>query len=152
VLTATAYLRMSRVLAWSCLAAGLLAAATAGAQERKAYKYVDEKGNVVYSQNPPPGKDAKQIGIAPAHRGEGGSTARGPYDDPNRYSTDRQDQYSGSTREGQKAAEEAQKKRLADLEAQCNRDRGTDCKNPETLRLLESNQVPGGRRYPSSGR
>lgn len=144
--------RMSRVFAWSCLAAGLLAAATADAQERKAYKYVDEKGNVVYSQNPPAGKDAKQIGIAPAHRGEGGSTARGPYDDPGRYSHDRQNQYSDAMRERQKAAEEAQKKRLAALEAQCNRDRGTDCKNPETLRLIESNQMPGGRRYPLPGR
>jgi hypothetical protein len=144
--------RLPRVLAWGCVAVGLAAGGAAHAQERKAYKYVDEKGNVVYSQNPPSGKDAKQIGIAPAHRGAGGSTTRGPYDDPNRYSSDRQDQYSNALRERQKAAEEAERKRLADLEAECNRNRGADCKNPETLRLLESNQMPGGRRYPYPGR
>ena len=143
---------MLRVLAWTCLAAGLAAAATAGAQERKAYKYVDEKGNVVYSQTPPTGKDAKQIGIAPAYRGQGGSTARGPYDDPRHYSNDRHDQHQDAMRERQRAMEEAQKKRQAELEAECNRNRGADCKSPETLRLIESNQIPGGRRYPLPAR
>jgi hypothetical protein len=50
-------------------------------------------------------------------------------------------------REREKAAEETKRKRLADLEAECNRNRGTDCKNPETLRLLNANRIPGGRRY-----
>ena len=132
---------------------GLAAAAGADAQERKAYKYVDEKGNVVYSQTPPPaGKDAKQVNIAPAHRGSGGSTSSSPYDDPRRYSNERQDHYADRIREQQKKAEEARLKRLAELEAECNRNRGADCKNPETLRLLEANQLPGGRRYPSSVR
>ena len=132
------------------IAAGLaLAAATAPAQERKAYKYVDEKGNVVYSQTPPPStaKDAKQVNIAPAHRGSGGPATSG-YDDPRRYSTARQDDYASQARERDKKAEEARQKRLADLEAECNRNRGTDCKNPETLRLMESNRIPGGRSYP----
>jgi hypothetical protein len=134
-----------------CLAV-LATSAAADAQERKAYKYVDEKGNVTYSQTPPVGKDAKQIPIAPAYRGQGGGTSRGPYDDPGRYSSDGHDRYQDAMLERQKAAEEAQKKRLAELEAECNRNRGSDCKNPETLRLIESNQTPGGRRYPLPAR
>ena len=147
MLTATAKRRAFRFIAWSCLAACAAAAAAAHAQERKAYKYVDEKGNVVYSQTPPPGKDAKQIGIAPAHRGGGVAPSRGQYDDPARYSSERQDRHAEAIRERQKAVEEAKTKRLAELEAECNRNRGSDCKNPETLRLLESNRIPGGRRY-----
>jgi hypothetical protein len=139
---------MSRAWAWGFVLSGLVCVAGADAQERKAYKYVDEKGNVTYSQTPPAGKDAKQLNIAPAHRGSGGNTTRGPYDDPRRYSTERQDQYGERMRERQKQMEEARQKRLAELEAECNRNRGTDCKNPETLRLIESNQIPGGRRYP----
>ena len=139
---------MLRVLVWISLAAALAAAAAAGAQERNAYKHVDENGNIVYSQTPPVGKDAKQIGIAPAYRGRGGNTTRGPYDDPKQYSSDRQDQYQDAIRARQTALEEAQKKHRAELEAECNRNRGTDCRNPEALRLIESNQIPGGRRYP----
>ena len=138
--------RIRSAAAWGCLVAGIVAASTADAQEQKAYKYLDEKGNVIYSQKPPPGKNAREISIAPAYEGSGAGTPRGPRDDPNRYSADRQEQQQNALREKQRVAEEARKKRLADLEAECNRNRGIDCRNPETLRLMESNQVPGGRR------
>jgi hypothetical protein len=153
VLSARRQPRTTGILAWGCLLVVLASAAGADAQERKAYKYVDEKGNVVYSQTPPPaGKDAKQVNIAPAHRGSGGSTSTTPYDDPRRYSNERQDQYADRMREREKQAEEARRKRLAELEAECNRNRGADCKNPETLRLMESNQKPGGGYYPATRR
>lgn len=131
--------------AWLVLAA-LLVCGDASAQERKAYKYVDEKGNVVYSQTPPAGKDAKQINIAPASSSRGGSTSLNPYDDPRTYSGDQQrGAYEQRAQEQQKKLDEAKQKKLAELEAECNRNRGSDCKNPETLRLIESNRIPRSR-------
>jgi len=130
------------------LGAGLLlCTGAAGAAERKAYKYVDEQGNVVYSQTPPAdGRDAKQVDIASAQAGRQSYVPPpGPYDDPKRLSN-RQD-YETRRREQQRLREEAQRKRLADLEAECNRNRGTNCNDPETLRLIESQKIPGGRQY-----
>jgi hypothetical protein len=130
------------------MALSALAAATVvTAQERKAYRYVDEQGRVVYSQTPPAGKSAKQVDIAPAYRGSGGNTSPLQYDDPRRYSTMGDDRYAQSVREQQRKAEEAKLQRIAELEAECVRNRGVDCKNPETLRLIESNRIPGGRRF-----
>lgn len=139
--------RKARSLAWGFVLAGMLVAG-ADAQEQKAYRSVDEKGKVVYSQVPPIGKDAKQISIKPAYRGSGGNTSSSSYDDPRRYApSSSQDQYAASMREQQKKNEEARQNRIAELESECNRNRGVDCKNPETLRLIESNRIPGGRRY-----
>lgn len=120
----------------------------ADAAERKAYKYVDEQGNVVYSQTPPAdGREAKKVDIAPAQAGRQGYVPPpGPYDRPGRLSN--QQDYEARERERQRLREEAQRKRLADLETECNRNRGTNCSDPETLRLIESQKIPGGRRYP----
>jgi hypothetical protein len=116
--------------------------ATALGAERAAYKYVDEKGNVVYSQTPPAAKDAKKVDISPASGGRSASPViRNPYDDPNRYSNS-QEQYLARKLEQEKRAEEARQKRIADLEAECNRNRGTDCKNPAALTLIESSRIP----------
>ncbi len=132
-----------------CLALLCLSLCTvAAAAERKAYKYVDEKGNVIYSQTPPPhGKDAKKVDIAPAHAGRGGYSGREPYVDPDRYSTyDRWqeilDERERRRREEQKRREDARQKRLAEIEAECVRNRSTDCKNPEALRYQESQKIP----------
>jgi len=38
--------------------------------------------------------------------------------------------------------EEIRKKRLVDLKAQCERDRGPDCSNPQTLRNQELQHFP----------
>ena len=114
--------------AWGFVLAGLLAATGADAQEQKAYRYVDEKGKVVYSQTPPTGKDAKQISIKPAYRGSGGNTSSSSYDDPRRYApSGSEDQYAARIREQQKKSEEARQNRITELESECNRNRGVDC-------------------------
>jgi hypothetical protein len=122
-----------------------LATSPAHAAQPSAYKYVDEKGNVVYSQTPPvKGGEAKKVDIAPAMTGRGGLPERSySYEDP-RYSYQGGQYPAAGQRE--KAAEEAKQKRLAELEAQCNRDRGTDCKNPDSLQYRESTSIPR-RRY-----
>lgn len=118
------------------------------AAERKAYKYVDEKGNVVYSQTPPAdGKEAKKVDISPAHRGQGGYSGREPYVSPDSYSTyDRRqellDERKRRQEEGLRRREELRQKRLAQMEEECIRNRGTDCKNPATLRYQESQNIP----------
>jgi hypothetical protein len=130
---------------WAICAA---AAAQGNTQGNKIYKYVDEKGNVVYSQTPPPGgQKAQKLDSKPAYSGRGGDGAsRSPYDNPGFYSNDdARWRYEDAMRKQQEAQEQAQQKRQADLEARCNRNRGTDCNDPETLRYMESTQVPGGR-------
>ena len=125
---------------WIAVLVCLTCAAGAGATERKAYKYVDEKGNVTYSQTPPANKDAKAVDISPAHQGRGGYTGR---DWSTPYGSDynpghRQDR----GRAAQRRREEARKQRLARLEAECHQSRGTDCKNPDTLRYIDSQRIP----------
>jgi len=124
---------------------GLAVCTAALAQERKVYKYVDEKGNVVYSQTPPlDASKARKIDATPAYTGRGGNTSSGsPYGSPRVYYNrgTGQQSYGDPARERQQQ-EEARKNRLAELEAECNRNRGTDCKSPETLRYLESTQIP----------
>jgi hypothetical protein len=128
---------------------GSLLWTAAMAQERKIYKYVDEKGNVVYSQTPQTtGTIVKKLDAAPAYSGRGGnSPSTSPYDNPRAYSQDRsQYQYQQAQQKRQQKIEEARSKRLADLQAECNRNRGTDCNNPETLRYIDSTKIPRG--YP----
>ena len=55
------------------IALGLVLTANVGAAERTAYKHVDEKGNVTYSQTPPAdGREARRIDVSPANAGRGG--------------------------------------------------------------------------------
>lgn len=124
---------------------GLLLCGAAMAEERRIYKQVDEKGNVVYSQVPPAaGANVKKLDTQPAYRGQGGNVMSGsPHIDPRAASQDyRQDQYNQALQQRQKQMEEARNKRLAELEAECHRDRGTDCSNPEVLRYNESTKIP----------
>ena len=137
-------LPMSRKLTLGAAAIlGLAVCAAALAQERKVYKYVDEKGNVVYSQIPPlDASKARKIDATPANSGRGvNKSSASPYGSPRVYRGTGQQSYGDPARELQQQ-EEARKNRLAELEAQCNRNRGTDCKSPETLRYLESTQIP----------
>jgi hypothetical protein len=136
---------MLRKLTLGAAILGLVVCTAALAQERKVYKYVDEKGNVVYSQTPPlDASKARKIDATPAYSGRGGnSPSVSPYDNPRTYSGDTgQQQYRDALRERQQRQEEARKNRLTELEAECNRNRGTDCKNPDTLRYQESTQIP----------
>ena len=128
---------------------GLLHCAAAAA-DGKAYKYVDEKGNVVYSQTPPPaGAAVKKLELQPAYRGLGGSAPPpAHYGDPRGYYDEaRQEQYRRALQQRQEQMDDARNKRRAELEAECVRNRGTDCGDPEALRYLESTKIPGGRRY-----
>jgi hypothetical protein len=120
--------------------------ATAAAAQ-KAYKCVDEKGSTVYSQTPCVTGSEAQVDISPAHKSRGGYTGRSPYDDPRTVSRESaQQQYKDEAYRRQKAQEEARQKRLAELQAECNRNRGTDCNNPQALRYQESQNIPGGYR------
>jgi hypothetical protein len=124
---------------------GLLHCGAAMAEEPKIYKHVDEKGNVVYSQTPPTtGTGVKKLNTQPAYRGQGGySMSVSPHDDPRISSQDyRQDQNKQILQQRQQQMEDAKNKRFAELEAECNRNRGTDCGNPEVLRYIESTTIP----------
>ena len=117
------------------------------AEERKIYKYVDEKGKAVYSQVPPTtgAKDGK-IGTvpAPAYKGRGGNgTPYSPYDNPGAYSQeDLRYQHNQALRQRQQEFENARANRLAELQAECTRQRQPDCSDPAVLRYMESTQMP----------
>lgn len=134
---------MNRRLLIGCV---LISGVVHAADERKAYKYVDKSGNVTYSQTPPSdGKAANQIDIAPAQRGTGGGTGAYPYygDTPTYYP------YSSGYRPPVTAVQpvpSAQDQRITALKNECERNRGTDCSDPEALRNLESSKIPR-RRY-----
>ncbi len=154
--------RLSNVVASLALALLLPCLGAQGA-DRSAYKYLDEKGSVVYSQTPPAGgKDAKKIDISPARPkpvilASGTAVKSSAYDSstpvilasgtvvmPNarRDSSEGQEQDLGKKQEELKKAEIARRNLRAELEAECTRNRGTDCKNPETLVLMESSRIP----------
>jgi uncharacterized protein DUF4124 len=132
-------------LIFCTLVASAVALCTFPAVAQKAYKQVDEKGNVTYSQTPPvQGKEAKKVDISPAQAGRGG-----PAGSTDTYRIQRTYTYEQPNQQAyQKQREEAEQKRIADLKAECNRNRGADCNNPETLRLMEAQKIPGGRYYP----
>jgi Domain of unknown function (DUF4124) len=139
---------LSRVLAVAGFSALACAAATAQSGKNKLYKYTDEKGNVVYSQTPPMnGAKAEKLDARPAYTGRGGdSRTHSPYDNPGLYSNDDvRQRHETAAQRRQEQQQATRQKRQADLEARCNRNRGTDCKDPETLRYMESTQIPGGR-------
>lgn len=129
----------------ACALLALFVGAGVQAQERKAYRQVDASGKVTYSQSPPAdGKESKQVDISPAQRGRGGLVNDGggysAYDDPRYYAgQSARDRYRVTQRPS------AQEQRYAELKAECERQRGTDCNNPATLRYLESTNQPSGR-------
>lgn len=127
----------------------LLLGGGAQAQERKAYRHVDATGKVTYSQTPPvDAKDTQKVekvDISPAQRGRGGyvdGRAGGSYsmyDNPRYYAGQSSyNPYAASATVRQNAYEQRQ----ADLRAECQRQRGTDCNNPAALQYLESTSLP----------
>jgi hypothetical protein len=135
------------VLRFLVLTFSLMLCANAFATERKAYKHVDEKGNITYSQTPPiEAKDVKKIDISPAQSGRGGYPVTGSRDLQNQRSRSYQDEYTKAREAYQRRSEEAAQKRKESLQAECIRNRGTDCNNPETLRDMEAQRTPGGSR------
>ena len=126
---------------------GLLCYGSARAEGPKIYKHVDKSGNVSYSQIPPvTGESVETLNSQPAYRGQGGySPSFSPYDNPGIYSQDyRRDQYQKAMVQRQQQINDARKKHLADLEAECNLSHRADCSNPETLRYIESTKLPRG--------
>jgi len=135
------------VLRFLVLASSLVLCASALAMERKAYKHVDEKGNITYSQTPPTeAKDVKKIDISPAQSGRGGHPVGGSADLQNQRMRSYQDERIKSQQAYQRQREEAAQKQRESLQAECTRNRGTDCSNPETLRHMEAQRIPGGSR------
>jgi len=87
--------------------------------------------------------EGEKIDATPAYTGRGGnSSSVSPYGSPACTTEAAVNSRTGRGAERQQQ-EEARKNRLAELEAQCNRNRGTDCNSPETLRYLESTQIRG---------
>ena len=123
----------------------LLPCGAAMAQERKIYKHVDQKSSVVYSEVPPmSGSSVKKLDMQPAYSGHGGyGISIWHYDNPPSYAYDyARDQYRNALQQRQRQAEDASNRRFAELEAECNRNRGTDCSDPEVLRYIESTKIP----------
>lgn len=109
------------------------------AQERKAYRHVDAAGNVTYSQTPPvSAKESKTVDISPAQRGRGGdASGYSVYDNPHYFADRSYHRYNTTVQPG------ARERRLSELKAECERQRGTDCSNPRTLQYLDSTHQPG---------
>lgn len=108
-------------------------------QERKAYKHVDKAGNITYSQTPPvDGKEAKKVDIAPAQQGRGGNAGGySPYDGRSQSNS-----YANSGNRSTPRQPTAQEQRMAALQTECLRQRGTDCDNPATLQYMDSTSIP----------
>jgi len=145
----SANMRLSRVVVirnmFTAVFLGLIVYGTARAEETKIYKHIDKDGNVTYTQLPPTtSTGVKKLHIQPAYRGKGGnSSSVSPNDNPNVYSQDeRRYQARQALLQRQQQMEDARKKQLADLEAECNRNRHVDCGNPNTLRDIESMNNP----------
>ena len=103
---------------------------------RKAYKHVDENGRVSYSQTPP-ASDAKTIDLPPPRLAPPGTRDYEHEVIRRQANEDRRAEYERRQRERQATLDEARSRRDDELRAECNRKRGTDCDNPETLRRLE---------------
>jgi hypothetical protein len=122
----------------------IVALGCAGAQAqpaRQAYKHVDEHGNVTYSQTPP-SKDAKPIDLPPPRP----VVPAGPdYERQvlrRQAAEDRRLEREQRRREQQEAMEAARRERADALRAECWRNRGTDCDDPETIRRMEAERGP----------
>jgi len=128
------------------LAAALGIAGAAPACAQQVYKYVDEKGNVSYSQTPPPDRDAGKVKVTPPARAAAENRPRHDYEAEvirRQRAEDRRRELEAQREEQRQQMEEARKKRIAELEARCIRERGTDCKNPATIQRMEAEERPG---------
>ncbi len=111
-----------------------------GAPERSAYRYFDEKGNVIYSELPPPaGTRSQKVDITPAR------AARPSYPPRARPEDAREQSAEKKRRQERIEEEEKERRRLAELEAECRRKGGRDCKNAEVLRTIEAGRAPDAR-------
>ena len=117
---------------------------------QKTYKWVDEKGVVNYGPVPPSPDKAAKINTAPALTLRDNCTGRNCYDqeaDRRASYQDRAQRNQDEQRARQEQIAEAQEQRRKQLTAECERNRGTDCKNPATLRDMENMNKPYTRRW-----
>jgi len=91
---------------WVLLAALPLAAAA------QVYRWVDDKGQVHYTQTPPPGKNAEQVGAPPP-----------PADAPNQDALNQSLQADKAAEPGRRAEAERAAQAQAQLEQQCRQAR-----------------------------
>jgi len=131
-------------------AAAAAAAAVCEPSASQAYKHVDEQGRVTYSQTPP-AKDAKKVDVPPPRRVQPQLPDYEREVLRRQEREDRQREYARRSRERQEALEEARRKRTEDLRAECHRNRGTDCNDPETIKRMEAERGPSQYR-PTAGR
>lgn len=121
-----------------------LGLASGTAQAQRVYKHVDEKGNITYSQTPP-ANDAKTVRVPPPRGAypndrslleEERRTERQAAMDERRRELERRQQ------EQQEAMQDARRKQVEALRAECVRNRGTDCNDPSTIARMESERGP----------
>lgn len=123
--------------------AAMLTQGSVIAQSRQAYKFNDDRGQVVYSQAPPSdARPAKRIDLAPAYAGSAGWVPPLPAGAPRAYSAaDFAQPTSRSAGQRARTGPETSQ-RFAELEAECNRQRGVDCGDPRHLEYLDTTRIP----------
>lgn len=121
-----------------------LATAAATAHAQKVYKHVDEKGNVTYSQTPP-AAEAKTVKVPPPRK----SYSTNPYLAEEERRAEREAAMDERRREAerrhheqQEAMQEARRKHVEALRAECIRNRGADCDDPATIARMEAERGP----------
>lgn len=115
------------------------------AEDGKVYKSVDKSGKITYSQTPPLDAKSEKVTAKPAIRGSAsGGAAQAPYEDW-RYAPYQPPYYPPVSTIPQPIS--PQQQRQAQLQAECERNRGTDCGNPATLQYLDSTTIPRRGRY-----
>lgn len=126
------------------IAAIALSLAAGAAQAQKVYKHVDEKGNITYSQTPP-ANDATTVKVPPPRK----LSSNDPYlleeeRRANRQAAmdERRREHELRQREQLEARQEARRKQVEALRAECVRNRGTDCNDPATIARMEAERGP----------
>jgi hypothetical protein len=105
---------------------------------------------VTYSQTPP-ASDARKVDIPPPRQTD--PTQRDYEREALRRQeySERRQQYEREQAAHREAMAEARKKREEELRAECHRNRGTDCNDPQTLQRMEAERGPSQYR-PTAGR
>lgn len=134
------------VTRWIGLICLVVVASVQANGDGKVYKHVDKSGKVTYSQTPPAdGKPAEKMDVKPAARGHAGSyDAQHQFYERGNYGY--QEPYRPPVISTQRPLT-VQEQRQAALQAECERNRGTDCSNPATLQYLDSTSIPRRGRY-----
>jgi hypothetical protein len=121
-----------------------LAFAAVTAHAQKVYKHVDDKGNVTYSQTPP-ANDAKVVNVPPPRRVPSSTSHQRNEEFHALQQAEherRRLEFERRQAEQREAQQEAKRKRDEALQAECQRNRGTDCNDPAALARMEAERGP----------